>query len=183
MCRLKNGLQPWVCTWAEDTMFAGFQGWGAQDAHYETAIRLEHAKTLGQPFTGCVADLWKAFDVIPRTLLGFLLRASGMPQGILDAYLRFHDNLNVYNFLAGGYGQPYFKSCSIPQGCPFSMLFMSLLLTALSRMIKQCFPAIVIRFLADDLLVTYVGEQLCVIIQAFNLILEYLHDIGGKVRS
>ena len=44
MCRLRFGLQPWIATWAEDTMFAGFQGWGAQDAHYETAIRLEHAK-------------------------------------------------------------------------------------------------------------------------------------------
>ena len=111
-------------------MFAGFQGWGAQDAHFETSIRLEHAKTFGTPFTGCVADLWKAFDVIPRTLLGFLLRSSGMPEGVLSAYLRFHDNLHVYNFLAGGYGKPYFKPCSIPQGCPFSMLFMSLMLTA-----------------------------------------------------
>ena len=74
-------------------MFAGFQGWGAQDAHFETSIRLEHAKTFGTPFTGCVAHLWKAFDVIPRTLLGFLLRSSGMPEGVLSAYLRFHDNL------------------------------------------------------------------------------------------
>ena len=61
------------------------------------------------------------------------------------------------------------------------MLFMSFFLTSLSRTIKQSVPAVVIRFLADYLLVTYVGEQLCVIIQAFNRILEYLHDIGGKV--
>ena len=26
-----------------------------------------------------------------------------------------------------------------------------------------------------------VGEQLCIIIQTFDLILQYLHDIGGKV--
>ena len=61
------------------------------------------------------------------------------------------------------------------------MLFMSLLLTALSRMIKQVIPTVIMRFLADDLLVTYVGEQLAILMRAFDLILTYLHDIGGRV--
>ena len=61
------------------------------------------------------------------------------------------------------------------------MLFMSLMLTALSRMIRDTMPEVIVRFPADELLVTYAGEQLTFLVLAFDLILTYLHDIGGRV--
>ena len=79
----------------------------------------------GIEVTGGTADIFKCFDQLPRPLLDALLKLGGMPPAVLRAYNSFHDNLTVYNALAGGYGKPYGKRMSIPQGCPLSMMLVA----------------------------------------------------------
>ena len=75
-----------------------------------------------------VADIAKFFDQIRRTLVYAMVRAAGMPEGILAAYQAYFENLQVYNCLAGGIGQPYRRKCGIAQGCPFSMTIVALIM-------------------------------------------------------
>ena len=49
-----------------------------------------------------------------------------MPTGALRTNTPFLDALRIRGGLALGVGAPYGPRCSIPQGCPFSMLVLAL---------------------------------------------------------
>ncbi len=102
---------------------------------------------------------------------------------VVDAYIRFHDNLRVYNSIAGGLGKPYFKRCSIPQGCPFSMMFIALLLRPLIFLTKA--PGrLIIRILADNILLLGLGpDHLSVSMQQFCVVTQLLGDMGARVST
>ncbi len=100
-------------------MFAGIPGRSAEDAWWISAFLLENAHLANIPFSGGAVDIFKCFDQISRVLLQRILTLAGMPSAIVHAYMRFHSSLCVYNNIAGALGKPYFKRCSIPQGCPF----------------------------------------------------------------
>ena len=74
-----------------------------------------------------------------------------MPEQVLAAYERFQENLAVRNLIGGGIGKPYKKPTSIPQGCPLSMMFTSMMLAPwIDRMGELGVCPIV---LADDILI------------------------------
>ena len=82
-----------------------------------------------------------------------------MPQPVLTAYQNYLDNLYVYNCLAGGIGRPSLRRCGIPQGCPFSMAMVALImrpwiLTMRDIVDTKCF------ILADDVLLIAQGKQM-----------------------
>eukprot|EP00974_Lingulodinium_polyedra_P068540 6637979-Lingulodinium_polyedra.AAC.1 len=56
-----------------------------------------------------------------------LLRA-GMPAPVFRAYAGFHRGLQVHFALSGGLGQAHTRRRGIPQGCPWSMACLELLL-------------------------------------------------------
>jgi hypothetical protein len=70
--RLRH-LAPWVKEWQLEGMFAGVEGKGAADAVYNTALRIELCKILGEDFAGAAADIYKCFDQIQRPLLYAIL--------------------------------------------------------------------------------------------------------------
>ena len=116
--RLRH-LAPWVQQWQLEGMFAGVEGKGAADAVYNTALRIELCKLLGEDFAGAAADIYKCFDQIQRPLLYGILEKAGMPKGILKAYKNFQEAMKVRNTVAGGLGSEYTRHTSIPQGDPF----------------------------------------------------------------
>ena len=73
-------------------MFAGVAGQPAEDAWWIMAIVVEAALMAGPWVTGSALDMYKAFDQMRRALLARILLLAGMPPGIVEAYLRFHDN-------------------------------------------------------------------------------------------
>ena len=94
---------------------------------YHSDLGRAHARTLHPiwgSFGGHVQMLRR--NRAPASLR--VLERSGFPMSILSAYERFMESLIVRNAVAGGLGQPYSRSCSITQGCPFSVTFVSLLL-------------------------------------------------------
>ena len=115
--RLRH-LAPWVKEWQLEGMFAGVEGKGAADAVYNTTLRIELCKILGEDFAGAAADIYKCFDQIQRPLLYAILEKAGMPKGILRAYKNFQENMKVRNTVAGGLGSEYDRKTSIPQGDP-----------------------------------------------------------------
>ena len=180
--RLAN-LRPWVASWSLDCMFAGIPGKGADEAWYESAVRVEHAKLHGNVISGAASDIQKCFDQISRLLLCVLLVLGGMPLCLARTYLNFHENLRVYNSLAGGLGKPYFKKFSIPQGCPFSMMFIAFLLRVVANMCQTLHPGVFFRMLADDILILYVGQQINLFVNAFEAVNDFLKDMGAIVSA
>ena len=95
--------------------------------------------------------------------------------------MRFHSNLRVYNNITGALGKPYYKRCSIPQGCPFSMMLIALLLRILICRIPG---VLVLRILADDILLLGFGsEHLPVFIEKFESISSFLQHMGSRVSA
>ena len=154
--RLRH-LTPWVEDWKTDEMYAGVPGRGATDAAYHTALVIENCNLRGEDFTGGAADIYKCFDQIDRTLLHNVLEAAGMPQAVLKPYQSFLEELEVYNTVAGGLGQPYKRPTSIPQGDPMSMMVVALLTRPWIIQMRRA--AVEPRVLADDLLIMATGDN------------------------
>ena len=106
------------------SMYAGTPGRGAADGAYATALEVEEARLQEEEFTGGVADIHKCFDQLLRALIYRLLEDGGFPKRVLRAYSGYLDHVQIHNSLMGCIGRGYYKGCSIPQGCPLSMMVM-----------------------------------------------------------
>ena len=151
-------LQQWVKQWEKHEVFAGTSApTGAEDAWYLLGLDLELARLCDHLLTGGSADIWKCFDQAQRQLLYHLLEAVGFPSAVLTAYLGFHEQVQYYNTIGRGLGAPHRKPCSIPQGCPFSMMLTSFTFhTWVSKMRSM---SVIPRALADDLTVVAIGPN------------------------
>ena len=109
-------LAPWIQSWALEDMFAGVPGQAAEDAWWLTSLIMESALCKGLWVSGAIVDIRRCFDQLSRVLMARILILAGMPRSIVDAYMRFHDKLQVYNSLAGGFGAPFHKRMAIHQG-------------------------------------------------------------------
>ena len=153
-------LHPWVMTWVMEGMFAGVPGHAAEDAWWIMSLVMESVLLSSQWVGGAAVDIFKCFDQLPRELVAKVLILAGMPRKIVDAYMRYHNNLKVYNSVAGGLGKPYRRRCAIPQGCPFSMMFVAILLRPI--LILCAVPGRVLpRILVDDIILVVLGGGDC----------------------
>ena len=143
-------VQPWIKQWDLDEICAGTKGKGAQDATYQTALEMELFKMEGTPFTGGSADIYKCFDQVVRTILDYVLKQAGMPTKVQRAYMKYINGPSVINCIAGIVGVPFSKPTGIPQGDPFSMMVVAILLRAWVVQMKEM--KVIPRLLADDLL-------------------------------
>ena len=104
-----------------------------------------------------------------------------MPQPILTAYKNYLENMYVYNCLAGGIGRPFIRKCGIPQGCPFSMAMVALIMRPWILLMRKvgdtkCF------ILADDVLVVATGKHMAKkFVRALDQTHIFLHDMGAQV--
>ena len=131
-------------------MYAGVEWRGADDAWWETALRIEHNAIANVPFPGGATDIFKCFDQIVRPLLYYLATVAGIPLQIANAYRKYHEHSDVFNSLALGLAAPYRRPNGIPQGCPLSMMFVALLLRPWMKITSSV--DVIPRTLADDLL-------------------------------
>ena len=173
-------LTPWIDSWALNSMYGGMKGVGASEAWYVTALEVEAARLSDVALVGGALDLYKCFDQILRPLMYVVLAIAGLPPALLTAYINFQENMCVYNNMSGALGLPHQHPCGIPQGCPLSMVFISLYMRAwLVQMMKlQTLP----RTLADDLLLITKGSRALHLFQsAFSRTIQHLQELGGKI--
>ena len=78
------------------------------------------------------------------------------------------------------YHQPYTRRCGIPQGCPFSMMFVALLMRPWIIMMRNA--NVFATLLADDVLIISVGSRMVGrFAKALDRTHEYLMDMGSRV--
>ena len=173
-------LQEWVKQWEKHELFAGTSPpTGAEDAWYLLGLDLELARLCNHVFTGGSADIWKCFDQAQRQFLYHLLEAGGFPRGILAAYSSFHEQAQYYDTIGWGLDAPHRKPCSIPQGCPFSMMLTRFTFHPWVSQMKSM--SVIPSALADDLTVVAIGpDHEKRFKQGYGATMHYLHAIGAK---
>ena len=103
-----------------------------------------------------------------------------MPVQILKAYARYVEKMKVYNSIGGAIGHPYTRRCGIPQGCPFSMMLVALIMRPWICLMEklQAVPNI----LADDVFLLMTGpHMLKKNAEALNQTHEYLQTMGARI--
>eukprot|EP00969_Alexandrium_andersonii_P324748 14349235-Alexandrium_andersonii.AAC.1 len=96
--------------------------------------------------------MFKSFDQICRPLLFSLLALAGLPPRILGPYAKHMQALEVRPQYARTVGEAYVRPAAIPQGCPWSMTFIGVLMEPWIRLTLSQHPMSLPRVLADDLL-------------------------------
>ena len=151
----------------------------------QTALHLELAKAKGHTASLLVADVYKAFDQICRPLAYTLLAKAGFPPALLWAYGSFLEGLTVRNAVGQGLGKATVRPAAIPQGDPWSMLTLGVIITPWLRMLAE--TRAIPRALADDLSVYLEAdpeqpeeEHLEDVAQMAAVTGAYICDMGGK---
>ena len=178
--RLRH-LEDWIRQWALPEMYAGIPEVGAVDAWMKLTMELESLKLEGKHYCGGAADIAKFFDQVRREMVYKIAKAAGMPQPVITAYSSYLEALMVYNCLAGGVGTPFFRICGIPQGCPFSMAIVALIMRPWILLMRT-FLGIQCYILADDVLILATGRKMVFnFAAALNTTHTFLHKMGARV--
>ena len=118
----------------------------------------------------------------PGLQASFVCSPGLSPKPVLSAYHAFHTHSSIHHLIDKTLGKPYGHSRGIPQGCPFSMLFISLYLRAWILQMRQY--QLKARTLADDLFLSVIGQRCLSIFQfAFALTIQHSVDLGGRISA
>ena len=163
-------------------MFAGVPGVGAEEGRYLTQITFDALRLRGKNITAGSIVVYKCFDQIKRKLIYRLAKEAGMPKQILETYFQYIYNLGVRFQIGKTLGKAHRDTCSIPQGCPFSMNMVTLLMRPWIMKMKE--NETEPRTLADDLFFFASGEdQETKVIKGMEISPQSVHDIGVKVAK
>ena len=109
----------------------------------------ETLRLQGKNITVGSIDVYKCFDQMNRKLVYKRVKEAGMSKQILETYFQYIDNLDVRFQIGKTLGRKQRDKCSIPQGCPFSMNMVALLMRPWNMKTRE--SGIEPRTLADDL--------------------------------
>ena len=175
-------LGHWISTWADPAMFAGVPGAGAEEGWWLTQLDIELKQATDGEVTAASIDVYKCFDQLVRPLVVALARAAGMPTNILLTYEAFQSALVIHNQIGPTIGRPHQHRCSIPQGCPFSMALVALLMKPWVSTMRA--NKVEPRVLADDLFLSTSRQQHASrMVQGMNITRQYFTDVGAKVAD
>ena len=142
-------ISAWSDSWLDPGMYAGAGGRSASEASWLLSFEVEKAKACEEPISALSIDIFKCFDQVCRPILYSILQRLGAPVGVLAGWYNMMQQLSIYNCLSNSTGMPYHRACSIPQGCPFSMLWLCALTLPLARAARGLLT--IPRLLADDI--------------------------------
>ena len=166
---------------ATEDLLSAALGAGAHDGHYELATHIEHAIAKALQCGRSCTDLDKCFDRILREIIIPAGVMAGLPIKILKTYMAFLRTITIYHDYALGRGKPRNRPASIPQGCPYSMRFLALIIAPLT--VPMRVQGTIPRAPADDLTTIPIGHDACeTTTAALYATYEYLNAFGGKVR-
>ncbi|CAK9009047.1 LINE-1 retrotransposable element ORF2 protein [Durusdinium trenchii] len=93
--------------------------------HYIQAL-VEVALQERSALAGCVGDIIKAFENVPRRPLIEVCRILGIPDSLLRPWQSFLDNFQRHFVLHGQLGDALSSSAGLPEGCGLSVLGMTI---------------------------------------------------------
>ena len=142
---------------APEEFYSDVPAKGSFDAAYAAAAEAEAARYANEDVSGFSFDLPKASDRIPRCITYATAIKSGMPPRISLAYYNYIENLRVRNVLALGTDKAHKRMPSIPQGSPFSVVFLFMVAAPWAHQIKRMGGSP--RIMVDDLSIRISGPH------------------------
>eukprot|EP00969_Alexandrium_andersonii_P292411 12923919-Alexandrium_andersonii.AAC.1 len=125
------------------------------------------------------ADVFKAFDQVSRPLVLALALRAGCPRALILPWFRFMQSLRYYNDYGNFAGDLDQKRVGIPQGCPLSMMLLSLVLRPV--VVRLTALNATPRLLADDILVVTEGRKAWRALKvAGEALFSYLTEVGAR---
>eukprot|EP00438_Fugacium_kawagutii_P027997 Skav202948 [mRNA] locus=scaffold422:531150:535265:+ [translate_table: standard] len=106
------------------TISGGIPKRGVKDLAFHQAFAVEQAVTAGQPLMGACLDLVKAFNLIPRLPIRFMLHRMGMSWEVLEFWKQCLSRLSRVPVMANGVGEHIDSSTGLPEGDAWSVLGM-----------------------------------------------------------
>lgn len=103
--------------------------------------RLEHAQIYTKPLVGMVADLVKAFNVLPRFPTWMLCHALGLADGLIRAWAGAVIPLKRHFRVRGSVGPPVMGSNGFPEGDALSCVAMAAVAIGFDRWMCSSAPA------------------------------------------
>ena len=145
-------LEPWFKSWVHDSVFSAGKGRSAVEAWFSTALDIQERLVGGveDDVHLFVADVVKSFDTVDRGVLDRVLSSLGLPACFRHTYFEYPSKVRVRFKLAAGLGEPWTRDCGIPQGCPWSMMFIVALYLPWCRYLHEL-PEVTPQLYADNL--------------------------------
>ena len=128
--RARQALQ-YVASFAPPRMYGNMNGRTAGQLWYSVQLAIESSNLRRAPMLGFIADLEKAFNLLPRTPVFALARAVGIAEPIIRGWCGAMVALERRFRIRQSIGPAIRSSTGFPEGCGLSCLAMALVDLAL----------------------------------------------------
>ena len=175
----------WAALFSSPEHGGGIPGVSAEDLFLKTAISLESAQLEGRVSGGIAYDLIKAFDLVPIHLMHKISLARGLPDQVARPWIAMYGQLRRRFMIHGVLSREVGHVNGLLQGCPLSMLMISLLMGTWLAELNLQLPSVEGRVFADDLSAVANGsdpQELCHNLAATNELTQtFVTRIGGAL--
>ena len=130
-------------------MYGGRKGRSTHSAELPGAIEIELNKDENEHMLGTSEDYNKCFDTISAKLTIELWKKMGINPNILRGIEHIYDNHERIMYINGYVDNPR-KTCSLVQGCAFSLHMVNSLFAVLSLRLSKISPDVKYQFFVDD---------------------------------
>ena len=109
-----------LSTFAHDEQYGFLPHCQASDVWWDIQSHIEFGGLANRPIHGIVADLVKAYNLLPRAPAWRVLLQLGAPLQFVDCWDRFLSSLGRYFVVRGSCSDKVPSSTGFPEGCPLS---------------------------------------------------------------
>ena len=153
-----RNVTPWAMEWMHPSIYCA-TGVTADDLHDRFAAALQHAVDSGAPLCGGKIDLSKCFDRVFHLLATRTLRLLGLPEEVCSLINQFYEHSRTWFSCQGDVSDdPVLRTCSLLQGCPWSVLAVNAIMTAFCHYVEGQEPDVQWGCFIDDRL-TWVSNS------------------------
>ena len=146
---------------------------------YHSQHLLEQALTKGDPLHGCVTDLQKFFNGIPRPFLRQLMIRFGLPECLVESWLTLLGTLKRSVVVQDSYSLPRRATCGVPEGDPLSVVAAVMIGAQLHWAITRDVPAQPLIYIDN---IEIIAQDEADIHMATDIALDFFCSIGFQSR-
>ena len=121
---------------------------------YTIQLQIEKAQSLGEPQSGCVVDLVKAFNLLPGEPLFAACVRLGAPGPVVRGWLQALIQLERRFIIRGGASDPVRSATGYPEGCGLSVVAMLATNIVASHWLRVHQPQVCIHSFVDNIELT-----------------------------
>ena len=145
-----------------------------------TMINAEQALTEHKAAIGCVLDIKKCFNCIPRFPVYVLLQTIGVPPMYIRGLARMHEQFTRYLEIGGCVGTPLRSTTGLPEGDSFSVSCMTAISFLVSKLPEIDAQSVLPIFFADNwsVIAQDLDNTMCAVRAIFDFVETWKMEIS-----